>query len=103
MGWIEFYSDRRTIKADLWLTKRNVIRKHSRIPAIEHKCKLGDVILAHKASNAKIRKAVRYFIANLEQKKSLWGSVKKFYIDTELFLRQIEFLDIRKMINSIEK
>lgn len=102
-GWIEFYSDRRTIKADLWLSKGSVIRKHSRIPAIEHKCKLGDVILAHKASNAKIRESVRNFITNLGQKKSLWGSVKKFYIDTELLLRQIEFLDIRKLINSMEK
>jgi hypothetical protein len=103
MGWIEFYSDRRTIKADLWFTKGSVIRKHSKIPVIEYKCKLGDVILAHKASNAKIRKSVHNFIANLEQKKSLWGSVKKFYIDTELLFRQIEFLDIKKLINSIEK
>jgi|GEM_PF-6242428 hypothetical protein len=102
MGWIEFYSDRRTIKADLWLSKGNAIRKHSRIAAIEHKCKLGDVILAHKASNAKIRKSVRNFITNLEQKKSLWGPVKKFYLDTELMLRQLEYVDIRKLISSTE-
>lgn len=101
VGWIEFYSDRRTIKANLWLAKEK-IRKDFKIVTLENKGKIADVVLAHQASNSEIREAVRNFLTNFEQGKYSWSSAKKFYVDKALLLRQIEFLDIRSLIDKVE-
>ena len=103
VGWIEFYSDRRTIKADLWLAKEKAIRKDFKTVTLEYKGKIADVVLAHRASNAEIREAVCNFLTGFEEGAYSWSSAKKFYVDKALLLRQIDFLDIRRLIDKVEE
>jgi hypothetical protein len=103
VGWIEFYSDRRTIKADLWLAKEKTIRKDFKKVILDYKGKIADVALAHRASNSEICEAVRNFLTGFEQGAYSWSSAKKFYVDKALLLRQIDFLDIRSLIDKVEE
>ena len=103
VGWIEFYSDRRTIKADLWLPKEKTVRKDFKTVTLEYKGKIADVALAHRASNSKIREAVYNFLTGFEQGAYSRSSAKKFYVDKALLLRQIDFLDIRSLIDKVEE
>jgi len=103
VGWIEFYSDRRTIKANLWLAKGKTVRKDFKIVTLVYKGKIADVALAHRASNSEICKAVQNFLIGCEQGAYSWCSAKKFYVDKALLLRQIEFLDIRSLIDKVEE
>ena len=43
VGWIEFYTDRRTIKADWWLSKGKKLPKTFKSVTFENKGKIGDV------------------------------------------------------------
>ncbi|PIP05371.1 MAG: hypothetical protein CO171_04750 [Syntrophobacterales bacterium CG_4_9_14_3_um_filter_49_8] len=103
MGWIEFYSDRRTIKADLWLAKGKTVRKDFKAVTLEYKGKIGDVVHAHKTSNPEIREAVHDFLADFERGAYSWSSAKRFYVDKGFLLRQIDFLDIRSLIDKVEE
>jgi hypothetical protein len=103
VGWIEFYSDRRTIKADLWLAKGKTVRKDFKAVTLEYKGKIGDVVLAHRTSNAEIREAVHDFLADFERGAYSWSSAKRFYVDKGFLLRQIDFLDIRNLIDKVEE
>jgi hypothetical protein len=103
VGWIEFYSDWRTIKADLWLAKEKTIRKDFKTVTLEHKGKISDVALAHQASNSEIREAIHNFLAGFEQGAYSWSSAKKFHVDKASLLRQINFLDIRRLIDKVEE
>lgn len=103
VGWIEFYSDRRTIKADLWLAKEKTIRKDFKRVTLEYKGKIADVALAHRTSNSEIREAVHIFLTGFEQGAYSWSSTKKYYVDKTLLLRQLEFVDIRSLIDMVEE
>ena len=103
VGWIEFYSDRRTIKADLWLAKQKTLRKDFKTVTLEYKGKISDVALTHRASNSEIRQAVHNFLTCFEQGAYPWSSSKKFYVDKAVLLRQIDFLDIRSLIDKVEE
>ena len=103
VGWIEFYSDRRTIKADLWLAKGKIVRKNFKAVTLEYKGKIGDVVLAHRASNTEIRAAVHNFLTGFERGDYSWTSAKRFYLDKVFLLRQIDFLDIRSLIDKVEE
>jgi len=103
VGWIEFYSDRRTIKANLWLAKEKTIRKDFKRVTLEYKGKIADVALAHRASNSEIREAVHIFLTGFEQGAYSWSSAKKYHVDKALLLRQLEFVDIRGLIDKVEE
>lgn len=103
VGWIEFYSDRRTIKADLWLAKEKTVRRDFKTVTLEDKGKIADVVLAHRASNSEIREAVHNFLTGFERGAYTWSSAKKFYVDKAFLLRQIDFLDIRSLIDRVEE
>jgi len=103
VGWIEFYSDRRTIKADLWLAKGKTVRKDFKAVTLEYKDKIGDVVLAHRASNPEIREAIHNFLAGFERGAYSWTYAKRFYVDKAFLLRQIDFLDIRSLIDKVEE
>jgi len=103
VGWIEFYSDRRTIKADLWLAKGKTVRQDFKAVTLEYKGKIGDVVLAHRASNPEIREAVHNFLAGFERGAYSWVFAKRFYVDKAFLLRQIDFLDIRSLIDKVEE
>jgi len=70
---------------------------------LEYKGKIGDVVLAHRASNPEIRKAVHDFLTRFERGAYSWTSAKKFYVDKAFLLRQIDFLDIRSLIDKVEE
>lgn len=103
VGWIEFYSDRQTIKADLWLAKGKTVRKDFKAVTLEYKGKIGDVVHAHRASNPEIREAVHSFLAGFERGAYSWASAKRFYVDKAFLLRQIDFLDIHSLIDKVEE
>ena len=103
VGWVELYSDRLTIKADLWLAREKIVRKDFKKVTLEYKGKIADVALAHRANNLEIREAIHTFLIGFEQGAYSWSSTKKFYVDKALLLRQIDFVDIRGLIDKIEK
>jgi len=103
VGWIEFYCDWRTIKADLWLAREKTVRKDFKKVTLEYKGKIADVALAHRANNLEIREAIHTFLTRFEQGAYSWSSAKKFYVDKALLLRQIDFADIRGLIDQIDE
>lgn len=102
VGWIEFYSDRRTIKADLWLSKGKRPPTNFRSVTLEHKGKIADVCLAHRGDNPDIRQAITSFLDGLA--KGLYGrnSFKGLFVDKTLLLQQLDFLNIKALIDKIE-
>jgi hypothetical protein len=98
VGWIEFYSDRRTIKADLWLSKGKRPRTNFGSVTLEYKGKIADVCLTHRISNRKIRREIAFFLDGLANDS--YG--RNFFVDSTLLLQQLEFLDIKGLIDRIE-
>ena len=83
--------------------KEKTVRKDFKTVTLEYKGKIADVALAHRANNPEIREAVHNFLTGFEQGAYSWSSAKKFYVDKALLLRQIDFLDIRSLIDKIEE
>jgi len=102
VAWIEFYSDRRTIKADLWLSKGRRPRTNFRRVILEYKGKLADVCLAHRSGNRKIRREIASFLDGLANDSYGRNSLKGFFVDRTMLLQQLEFLDIKGLIDRIE-
>lgn len=70
---------------------------------MEYKGKIGDVVLAHQASNPEIREAVNNFLTGFERGAYSWTSARRFYVDKAFLSRQIDFLDIRSLIDKVEE
>lgn len=102
VGWIEFYNDRRTIKADVWLSKGKRPPRNFKSVTLEYKGKIFDVGLAHREDNSEIRQAIRSFLDAFEKGAYGRNSAKGFFVDKTLLFRQLDFLDIRSLIDRIE-
>jgi hypothetical protein len=103
VGWIEFYSDKRTIKARLWLAKGKRLRRNFKNLTIEYRGKIGDVCLAHKAGNSEILAALTNFMNACENGAYSWNDTKKYRLGKDILLRQLRFLDLCGLIEQIEK
>jgi hypothetical protein len=101
VGWIEFYSDRQTIKADLWLSKGKRPRTSFESVTVECKGKLADICLTHRIGNRKIRGEIASFLIALDAPEN--DSLKGLFVDKTLLLQQLEFLDVKGLIDRIEK
>jgi hypothetical protein len=103
VGWVEFYSDRRTIKARLWLARGKRLLRNFKNLTIEYRGKIGDVCLAHKARNSEILTALTHFMDACENGAYSWNGTMKYKLGKDIFLRQLCFFDVRRMIEQIEK
>lgn len=103
IGWIEFYSDRKTVKADLWLSKGKRPRSNFKSVTLEHKGKIADLCLAHAADNSKLRLAFAAFLENFEKARYGADGRQKLFVAKATLLRQLEFTDIKGLIDRIEE
>jgi hypothetical protein len=102
IGWIHFYSQGNTIKANLWFIKAKRINKTPKRKIIDYIGKLGDVTDIEYSNNAKIKKDVIQFIENAQ--KGLHGyGLEKYYLDSSWLLKIISHLDIKSIVESNNK
>ncbi|MCX5847269.1 MAG: hypothetical protein NTW12_13085 [Deltaproteobacteria bacterium] len=97
IGWIEFYADGGIIKAALWFSRSKKIRKDFGKQIIDCVGKISDVSETYNKDNDLIRKDLRDFISDFMLGK-FGNRYKKYYLDSTEFLKLIEYLDIKRMI-----
>ncbi|MFH1821297.1 MAG: hypothetical protein ABH852_02500 [Methanobacteriota archaeon] len=102
IGWIEFYSDRKTVKADLWLSKGKRPPPNFSSVTLEQKGKIADVCLAHAVDNSELRLAFAAFLENFEHCRYRVAGCQKLFVDKAALLRHLEFMDLKGLIDRIE-
>lgn len=98
IGWVELHNHFKTIKADLWRIRLERVPKNFNPNYFDFKGKIADVCATHSLNNDEIKACIIKFFENLQKGKYNCSWVKKFYIDTSLLIKQLECLDIKKMI-----
>jgi hypothetical protein len=97
IGWIVFYSQGTTIKADLWIIRHQRL-SHSLVKKIfDYKGKMQDVAIVTYKDNPEIRKDIVTFLSTLRLPENLKGC----YIDSDLFLRNLQYMDIKSLVDSL--
>ncbi len=100
IGWIEFYSDGLIIKADLWFIRaKRVSRELSRV-IFDYHNKIGDVTSFIHPNNEHIRGKIRKFLDDL-QRGEYGFKLDHYYIDSSLLLRNLEYMDVKKLIDDL--
>ncbi|MEW6488708.1 MAG: hypothetical protein AB1578_12450 [Thermodesulfobacteriota bacterium] len=102
VGWIEFYSDHKTIKADLWLAREKRVAKNFKNVTIEYKGKIADVCFAHTASNLEISAAIASFMVACQNGAHSWNATMKYTLDQDSARRNLPFLDFCGLMGQIE-
>lgn len=100
IGWIEFYLNGQTIKADLWFVNAKRVGIDLRNKKIEYSGKIADVSITHGKSNTEIEKDIKTFFSNC-QRGIYSKKIKNRFIDTSDFYRFSKYLDLKKMIVEI--
>jgi hypothetical protein len=101
IGWVEFYVDGSIIKAGLWFVRVKRVNKHLQNKIFDNLGKIADVAMAYDMQNDEIRQAIAVFLANLQGGKYTFKFLLRHYIDSSLFLRNLEFTDVRSLIEHI--
>ena len=100
IGWIDFYCQGIIIKTNLWLMRGKRIRKDYSKIIFDYRGKLSDVVNIEFLSNAQIREAISNYTVLLEKGKTI-KLPKGSFIDSFVFLRSIQFLDIIQLVKYI--
>ena len=99
VGWLEFYLNGKTIKAQYWLVTAKKISINLTNKIFEEKGKICDVSPTHTKTNSEIGNDIQSFLRKLQQ-GSYISCFKNYYIDSTAFLEFIKFLDIKGLIES---
>jgi hypothetical protein len=102
IGWIELYLNGNTIKADYWFIKAQRIGLNLKNKEFEYRNKIVDVSVTHSKNNKEIIGDIKLFLENCQKGKYL-KKLKKYFIDTSEFLQLSEFLDIKGLVEKINK
>jgi len=97
IGWIEFYLNGQTLKADLWFVNAKKIRIDLQNKKFEYSGKIADVSMTHRKSNLEIKEDIKAFSINC-QKGIYFRKLKNHFIDTSEFYRFLKYLDLKEMI-----
>ncbi len=97
IGWIEFYLNGQTLKADLWFVKAKNIRIDLRKKKFEYSGKIADVSMTHRKTNIEIKEDIKAFCSNCQNGIYL-RKLKRRFIDTSEFYRILKYLDLKEMI-----
>ena len=92
IGWIEFYASGRKIKAHLWFTRAQRVRKQFGRVIFDPHFGIGDVTANYDHDNDSLRRKIREFLASLQKGDGGWG-FDRFYIDSSLLLLNLEYMD----------
>jgi len=101
IGWIEFYADGGIIKTDLWFIKAKRISREVKNKVFVCRRKISDVVSTYDLENTEIREAVRIYLNDLQQGKYGFSFLKKYQIESSWLLRNLEYLDIKTLIQDI--
>jgi len=100
IGWIEFYLNGQTLKADLWFVNAKRIGIDLRNKKFEYSGKIADVSITHRKSNIEIKEDIKTFFINC-QRGSYSKKIKNRFIDTSELYRFVNYLDLKEMIVEI--
>lgn len=67
IGWIEFYLNGQTLKADLWFVNAKRIGIDLQNKKFEYLGKIADVSITHLKSNSEIKEDIKTFFINCER------------------------------------
>lgn len=100
VGWIEFYLNGETIKANFWFVKAQRIAFNLKRKEFECFGKIGDVSQTHRRTNEQIFSDIRSFLEKCQNGKYL-NQIKKYHIETSEFLDYLRFLNLKGLIKQI--
>jgi hypothetical protein len=100
IGWIEFYLNGKTIKANCWFVKAKRISPNLKRKEYECLGKIGDVSQTHRLKNEEIISDIHSFLEKCQNGKYI-EKIKKYHIDTSVFLDCLAFLDMKGLIEHI--
>ena len=97
IGWIDFYADGETLKAELYLARGTIRRNYKNI-IMDCRSKIADVLHAGGKGNEEIWREIHLFMERLgkgEYRKLPNGS----FVDSN-FIRFLEYTDIKALMRS---
>lgn len=100
IGWIEFYLNGKTIRANCWFVKARQISLNLKRREFECLGKISDVSYTHHLRNDEIVAEIESFL-NKCQNGEYIGKIKKYHIEVSNFLDWLAFLDIKGLIEQI--
>jgi len=100
IGWIDFYADGMLIKAALWFIRAKRVSKQLSTIIIEYRGKISDVTVRSKPDNKYIRAQVKQFLSEVQYGTHV-KKLSKYYIDSDLLLRNLEYFDIQKLLEDL--
>lgn len=86
----------------MWLSKGKRPPPNFSSVTLEQKGKIADVCLAHAADNSELRLAFAAFLENFEHDRYRAAGCQKLFVDKATLLRQLEFMDLKGLIDRIE-
>jgi hypothetical protein len=101
VGYIELYLDGHRIKAQLWFINSKKLLKIPNKKTFEFKGKISDVVATNLYNNEEITNKINEFLVKLHAGKFGFKYLKKCYFDLTNFKKCIHFIDIKKLIESI--
>lgn len=101
IGWIEFYADGGIIKTDLWYTTAKRISMRTKNITVKYRSKMEDVVDTYNLNNEEIRSEIEEYLKNLQKGRTGWNVLKKHYKDISLLLRNLRYMDLKKMIEDL--
>lgn len=100
IGWIEFYLNGQTLKADLWFVNAKRIGIDLRNKKFEYSGKIADVSITHRKSSIEIKEDIKTFFINC-QRGIYSNKIKNRFIDTSDLKRFLKYLNLKEMIVEI--
>lgn len=100
VGWIEFYLNGKTIKANWWFVKARQVSLNLKRREFECLGKIADVSHTHHLGNDEIIAEIESFLKKCQNGEYI-DKIKKYHIDVSNFLDCLAFLDIKSLIEKI--
>ena len=97
IGWIEFYLNGKTIKANYWFIKAKKISINLKNKQFEYRNKIADVSATHIKTNNKIIEDIKLFLLSCQERKYI-KCFKNHYIYTTEIFKLLKYTDIKGMV-----
>ena len=97
IAWIDIYFEDMHLQADIYKIKAKRVTTLMKKREYRYIYKLAKICDIEDHSNKEIANKIKDFLSNLD----LAGYFKKYYIDTEIVFNTIDFIDFRKLRDSI--
>lgn len=100
IGWIEFYLNGKTIKADYWFIKAKKISINLKSKQFENCGKISDVSVTNRKTNNEIIEDIKLFLLRCQEGKHI-EVFKKYYIDTSELIELLAYMDLKGMVETL--